>query len=197
MKQLLLFLTVLLLPISALAEQPITETTAKPLSIGITKSLYLPPEMYGHWSVTGTLVNSNSDSFFNPVVHDIWVLERQGEQVVLSNPVSGASANVEVDKVEGSTATFHHMVVNKSRIMFEMPTITVLGDRLTGVSVNKFQRIRKGKVVQSAYGHYRLEAQRIGQDRLKFKPEEEAEDEIEFEIEEVLPRRPSDNPLYH
>lgn len=156
---------------------------AKPLSISISKTLYLPPEMYGQWSVTGRLVESNTERFFNPVVHDVWVLERRGDEVVISNPANGASAAIEVDEVDGNTATFHRMVMNGSnKIYFEMPTISVTGDHLVGYTINKFQLVKDGKIKKSYYARYQLDAQRIGGSSVKFRNEEV---EPALDVEEV------------
>lgn len=155
----------------------------KPLSASISKSLYLPPDMYGHWSVTGTLIDASSNSRFNPIVHDIWILEKQGDQIVVTNPVTNASASIEVDKVDGNTATFHRMMVNDNKVVLEMPTLTVEGDSLTGINIYKSQRIKNGKIVKSYYGKYRLEAKRIGRSRVKFRDDNGLRPQ--FEIEEV------------
>lgn len=162
--------------------------TSKPLSVTVTKSLFLPPEMYGHWSVSGFLEETNAPDFFNPTVHDIWILDRTEDQVILSNPATGASASVQVDKVHGNTATFHRMVtVDQKKLFYEMPTITVAGDTLSGITFNKYQRVRNGQVVRSYFAKYRLEARRVGDSRTKFKSEEEQEN-LDFEVEDIQQR---------
>lgn len=177
-----------LAPISPInGDIPQGTTAAAPLSVTITKSLYLPPQMYGHWSVTGTLTETNADWFFNPVVHDIWILDRENDQVTISNPVTGATASVNVDKVDGNTATFHRMVVSKTnKVFFEMPTITVDGDRMTGTTINKYQHLNDGRIDKSYYARYRLEAHRISPSRLKFR---DGNAPVNFEIEDI--RTPS------
>jgi hypothetical protein len=157
----------------------------KPLSATISKTLYLPPDMYGQWSVTGTLQETNAQEFFSPVVNDIWVLERVGNQVMISNPANGASAAVSVDRVEGNQATFHRQgPAGRNRFFQEIPTISVSGDVLVGRSVNKIQYIKNGQVSREYYAVYGLQATRIGAARTLFKPEE-AWQEPDIEIEEI------------
>ncbi|MEB3285949.1 MAG: hypothetical protein VKJ04_00445 [Vampirovibrionales bacterium] len=153
----------------------------KPLKISISRSEYLPDDMYGYWSVTGTLMESNSPDYFNRLVHNIWVLEQSGEKVVVSNPVNGASASIDVDKVEGQTATFHRTVILKGgKIFFEMPTVTVNVDRLDGTTINEIRYLRNGRVTRSYFAKYRLVARRIGGEKVRM-PAFEGSPEIQID----------------
>lgn len=177
------YLLVILLGLALLGFAPKARAQyeeGKPLTATISKTLYLPPEMYGQWSVTGSIIETNAPEFFNQTVHDIWVLDRLDDVVVVSNPVSGASASIQVERVEGNTATFYRMTNSKSgRVFFEMPTITVNGNTLSGQTVNKVQTIKNGKVIRSYYARYSLQARRIGAPSAKFLNEEASPD---FEI---------------
>jgi hypothetical protein len=160
-----------------------------PLSVTVSKTLYLPPAMYGQWSVSGVLLETNGREYFSPTVNDIWILAREGDRVVLSNPANGASAEVRVDRVEGERATFYREgMLGRNRAFQETPTITVLGDVLTGQSVNKIRFLKNGVPVREAYAIYRLEAQRIAGARTRFLPEEHP-DAPDIRIEDVRPAR--------
>jgi hypothetical protein len=160
----------------------------KPLSVTISKSLYLPPAMYGQWSVVGTLVHTNAPEYFNPVVNDIWMLERVGDQVMISNPANGASAAISVDKVEGNRATFHRSgVAGRNKVFQEAPTITVNGDTLAGTTTNRIRYLKDGQVVREYFAVYQLEANRISAARVQFRPEN-GMGGPDIEIEEVRRR---------
>lgn len=162
-----------------------TVYSGKPLSATISKTLYLPPAMYGQWSIVGTLIESNARERFSPVVNDTWILQREGNQVTISNPANGASATVSVDKVEGDQATFHRIVPDgRNRLYQETPTITVKDDTLVGQCLNQISYVREGEIQKEYYGLYRLEATRISGPRVRFKPETEFEDP-DIQIEEV------------
>src|SRR6478609_4856215 len=62
----------------------------KPITVTVSKTLYLPPDMYGQWSVTGEMLDSNAPEQFSSKLSDIWILEREGDQVIVSNPATGA-----------------------------------------------------------------------------------------------------------
>jgi hypothetical protein len=158
---------------------------AKPLTATVTHTLYLPPAMYGEWNVTGTLIESNAPDLFTPNVSDIWLLEREGSQITVTNPVNGANAAISVDKAEGDQATFHRSgTAGKHAIYQEIPTITVHGDTFNGQSLNKIQQIKNGQILSEVYGVYRLEATRISAARARFHPESQQQDP-DLEIEEV------------
>jgi hypothetical protein len=140
--------------------------------VGVQKTNVLPPEMYGDWSVTATLLDANNLALFAPVVSEIWRLEEAGNAVTLSNPNTGASATVSVDKVEGSKATFHRVQYGpnlKERIS-ETPTLLVTDNEMVGITVNQMDFLRDGVVVKSYRGRYQIQAQRIGLPRVKFGP---------------------------
>jgi hypothetical protein len=160
-------------PKSLLAPPKASGVGAVPLTITVSKTLYLPPAMYGQWNLSGMLVESNAAGVFNPILNDIWLLDRQGDQVVVENPTTGARAAVQVDQVNGDTASFHRVVpAGRNRLYFENPTITVTGDRLVGQSVNRIRVIEAGQVRREYYAVYKLQATRISGARTQFRPEE-------------------------
>lgn len=169
-----------------LPEDVIEEEGVAPLKASISQSAYLPPAMYGHWSLRATLIRSNRPEVFSQTIQDVWVLERIGEQVIVSNPATGGSAAVQVDQVVNDTATFHHKVPEgPKRFFLEQPTVTVAGDRLYGQTLNRVVFYRPGDAKPVVYyGLYTLEAERLGGARLEFgrKPSSE---HLEFDIAPV------------
>lgn len=166
---------------------PVPKSAPAPFQVSVTKTLYLPPAMYGQWNVVGTLLETNAEDFFNPVVNDIWMLERSGDAVVITNPANGASAAVSVDEVRDNQATFSRRTdTGRNRIYSESYTIAVNGDTMVGFSINRRTSYdRHGRVVKTYYGRYRMEATRIGGGRIQFKPE--VQEEPSFVIEDVQP----------
>jgi len=156
-----------------------------PLTATVTHTLYLPPAMYGQWNVKGTLIQTNAPDQFSPNVNDIWLLEREGNQVTVTNPVSGAYATISVDKTDGDQATFHRSGTAGDHAVFqEIPTITVHGDSFNGQELNKIQTLRNGQIIAEVYGLYHLEASRISAARTRFHPETEQQSP-DLQIEEI------------
>ncbi|MBY0402515.1 MAG: hypothetical protein K2X66_01330 [Cyanobacteria bacterium] len=169
------------------------QVTVQPLEATISTTNFLPPAMYGQWSVMATLIESNTPNFFTPQVTEIWVLEQSGNSVTISNPANGASATINIDKVKGNTATFHRMQYSRpERRILESPTVTVDGDLMVGTTLNALEVVKNGKVVQGFYSKYSLKAERLGGARVKFGQSNFGSPEPdEFVIEKV---RHSDDP---
>jgi hypothetical protein len=142
----------------------------KPLSASVSKSLYLPPAMYGQWTVTGTVRETNMPDLI-PVANDIWVLQRSGDDITITNPTNGASAAINVDAVNGDTATFHRAGGTDRMNRSEVVTLTVQGDTLYGRNLRREEVIRKGKVVRVNYALFELQGTRISGASAVFRPD--------------------------
>jgi hypothetical protein len=139
------------------------------LSTGIEKTLVLPNGMYGQWQVQASLLETTRPDLFPEVVNDIWILERFGAAVRLSNPATKASATVFVDEVSDNSAAFHHTSENKQERFVERPRITLLNDSLVGYTAIERQRLNSaGNATYTATARYRLEAYRLGQPQARF-----------------------------
>jgi hypothetical protein len=139
------------------------------LSTGIEKTLVLPQGMYGQWQVQATLLETTRPDLFPEVVNDIWILERYGAAVRLTNPATKASATVFVDEVSEASAAFHHTSENRQERFVERPRITLLNDSLVGYTAIERQRLDKaGSATYTATARYRLEAYRLGQPQARF-----------------------------
>ncbi|MBX2861136.1 MAG: hypothetical protein KTR14_07870 [Vampirovibrio sp.] len=168
------------LPPQSAAETPATkmnapivlpeDTEAPAFKLGIATTQYLPQEMYGQWSMTATLEETTAPRMFSPIIHDIWVLARDGDAVTVTNPKTGASATVHVDEVHNNTATFHRRFVPPKgrRVFQEQPTVTVDTDHLYGRTLLKFSRIRRNGTKKTYFARYHLEGERIGGERVTF-----------------------------
>lgn len=145
-------------------------THMKPLTATVSKTLYLPPAMYGQWTVTGMVRETNIPNLV-PLANDIWVLQREGDAVTITNPTNGASAAVNVDKVEGNTATFHRSGQSGKMLRSETVTLTVNGDHLHGKNLRREEVVKNGKVVKVNYALFELQGTRISGGSAVFRPE--------------------------
>jgi hypothetical protein len=148
----------------------------------------LPQEIFGQWNLSAQLLNTDDPTTYSPTMSEIWLLEKQGDQLIINNPATGGHASIAVEKVEGKTAFLSREIqVDRRHSIQENFTIRVSGDTLTGQSLHKVRTLKDGRIVRETFGLYKIEAQRIGQSSAQFRPG--ASKDPDIEIEEIKFRR--------
>jgi hypothetical protein len=174
----------------------------KPFQLSVSESRFLPPDMYGQWSVRATLIRTNMPvEDISEVVYDIWLLENVGDTVSISNPATGAQASISVDEVNGNTAKFHRKVVSPGRVFIEQPTVTVDGDVMLGRTVHRYIRIKNSGKTLTWFAEFDIRAERLHDGRVKMGKDV---GELQFEIEDIqdgppvkkLPAETVDSTMY-
>lgn len=117
----------------------------------------LPEDFYGTWSVISTLIDTNNPGLFRHRSADIWTFERKGEVITLSNPVSGATASITVNEVEGNTATFTRTKDEPELKETETPKITVQGDYFSGTDTIIMKHFWHGQRIKTDIVKYKIE----------------------------------------
>ncbi len=103
------------------------------LSAGVSVN-EIPKEFFGSWKVTGKLDNTNSYQTFKPQSFDIWTLSRNGDIVILKNPLSGASAEVSLKAVEGNLIIFTRQVKYDNKILTDTVSLRLQNGRFSGLN---------------------------------------------------------------
>lgn len=132
------------------------------LSGSIVKSNELPQELYGTWSVTSVVIESNQSDYFRGKVSDIWTLQKNQKKITLTNPSTGATASITVDEVQGKTATFTRTADNGKEKEYEQVKITVDKDRFWGSDTIKIDYFNnKGKYLFTSVVKYDVSGKKI------------------------------------
>lgn len=66
----------------------------------------IPPEIFGTWQRTRTLLESTFPNPHEPLELGYWTIEKRDNQLILTNPDNGASTAIQLQAVHGKTATF-------------------------------------------------------------------------------------------
>jgi hypothetical protein len=145
-------------------QQMASATEASPfLSAGVQATLLLPNGMYGQWQVQASLLEATDPELFPAVVNDIWLLERLGNTVRLTNPATKASATIFVETVQGNSAAFYHVSTAPGTEIKENPHLTLVQDTLVGYTlIDRNWLTRSGALKKASSAHYKLVAQRLG-----------------------------------
>lgn len=183
-KVLTVLLLLVMLPVWSQQNEYATPEDLPTFQLHASQSQYLPPAMYGTWSIHATVLKSNAPPWLHaPAATELWTLAKEGDEITLKNIVTNASASIQVDKVEGDTATFHHVANAPTRRIqvVETPTVTVDGDHLSGInrqSVILFDR--KGNISATYDLEIRIEGTRLAGAKVTFGNSEEPP--LEFEV---------------
>lgn len=123
-----IFFTILMLLISSavFAEDLI-------LSTGVSIN-EIPKAFFGSWRVTAKLVDTNSYGTFKPQSADLWNLSRVGDKITLSNPFSGANAEISVKTVEGNLVVFSKRAPYDNKVLTDTVTIRLSGNSFSGIN---------------------------------------------------------------
>jgi hypothetical protein len=166
----------MLVPVWSQEVQDLPQPEMPTFKLNVIRDQYLPPAMYGTWSITATVLRSDAPTWLHsPGSHEIWSLAKINDEIILKNEANNAVTSIEVDRVEGNTATFHHEAKVPSRKIriIETPTVTVDGDYLSGINrQNIIVQDRQGKVMQTYHLEIRLEGTRLTGANVVFKDTE-------------------------
>ena len=123
-----IFFTILMLLISSavFAEDLI-------LSTGVSIN-EIPKAFFGSWRVTAKLVDTNSYGTFKPQSADLWNLSRVGDKITLSNPFSGANAEISVKTVEGNLVVCSKRAPYENKVLTDTGTIRLSGNSFSGIN---------------------------------------------------------------
>lgn len=127
----------------------------------------LPEEIYGTWAVKSTIIETNNPHLFNRKSLDLWVFGRIGEFITLSNPLTGATSSIIVNKVVGKKAKFVRRKIGKYYTETETPEIIIEENSFSGTDTIIFEHFRKGEIYKTDVVKYKLEGLKLSGPALK------------------------------
>ncbi len=94
----------------------------------------VPDALFGSWRVSAKLEDSNSYGTFKPQSIDFWTLSRVGDKITLSNPFSGANAEVSLKSVEGNVIVFSKKAPYDNKMLTDTITLRLSDNTFTGIN---------------------------------------------------------------
>lgn len=94
----------------------------------------IPKAFFGSWRVNAKLEDTNSYATFKPQSTDLWNLSRVGDTVTLSNPFSGANAEISVKTIEGNLIVFSKKAPYDNKVLIDTVTIRLNDNSFTGIN---------------------------------------------------------------
>jgi len=128
---------------------------------GVTK---VPEMIFGIWRVKSVCIETDSPATFKDKNIDLWNISQKDGVIYLSNPFSGASAQVQVNTASQNNITFTKSGRYDGKILDDTVTITISGENFTGVDKLELKTISDvdGRVMKTESAKYALKGEKIG-----------------------------------
>lgn len=127
MKRILIIFSIFLLVIGKIFAEEFT------LQAGVSIN-DIPKAFFGSWRVNAKLEDTNSYTTFKPQSVDMWNLSRVGDKVTLSNPFSGANAEISVKTIEGNLIVFSKKAPYDNKVLIDTVTIRLNENSFSGIN---------------------------------------------------------------
>lgn len=135
---------------------------AEVLQGGVSAIDMLPSEFYGTWSVISTRIETNNEELFKERTSDIWILQRVGDEITLTNPTTRATATISIDEVKDNKAKFSRSGGNRFTQETESAEITINNDSFSGVDSLEMKKFSTdNKLLENNVVKYKLEGKKI------------------------------------
>lgn len=126
----------------------------------------VPQEFFGDWKVESVCTRTTNEKMFGGNSLDIWTLTRNGDTIILANPLSGAKAQVAVNDVKGKTVKFKKRTEFPGEISTETPILTIDGDNFTGIDKISIKLFQNGKLIREDYVEFKVKGTKISGESL-------------------------------
>jgi hypothetical protein len=103
------------------------------LSAGVSVN-QIPKTFYGTWRITAKLDDTNSYATFKPQSVDMWTLSRINDVITLSNPFSGAKAEIQLKAVEGNLVIFSKKAPYDNKMLTDTVSIRLDKNNFSGIN---------------------------------------------------------------
>ena len=157
MKKYLVFFLFLIITItSAVADE------VKTLSAGISVN-DIPKTLFGSWRIVAKLDDSNSYGTFKPQSADMWTLTRTGDIITLSNPFTGANAEITVKAVEGNLVVFSKKAPYDNKVLTDTVSIRINKNNFTGINTLTLEQFSliDGHLLKTENARYIIKGEKI------------------------------------
>lgn len=132
------------------------------LTAGISVN-QIPKTFFGTWRVTAKLDDSNSYGTFKPQGSDIWTLTRIGDIVTLSNPYTGAKAQITLKAVEENLIIFTKKAPYDNKILTDTVSIRIDKNNFKGINTLSLDTLSNidGHVIKTETARYLINGEKI------------------------------------
>ena len=131
----------------------------KLLTATITK---VPQSFFGTWRVVSNRIDTDAPGVFKENSLDIWNLSRTFDVITLSNPFSGAKAEIILDRVDTDYIVFTKKGKYGQKVLTDTVELNLKGDSFVGTDTLRMDTYFEGKIVKTQSAQYYLNGEKIG-----------------------------------
>ena len=154
------FLIIFILIISVFMQ--VSAEESMPLSAGISIN-EIPKTFYGSWRIVAKLDDTTNYGIFKPQSVDMWTLSRIGDTISLSNPFTGANAEITLKAVEGNLIVFSKKAPYDNKMLTDTVSIRLDKNTFTGINSLKLESFSQvdGHLLKSETARYIIKGEKI------------------------------------
>ena len=123
----------------------------------------VPDTFFGSWRVSSVRVETDSPISFKEKGIDLWNLSMENGVINLSNPFSGAVAEIKVEDASSNSVTFTKVGKYDNKMLTDKVTITINGDDFSGTDELKLDTISDvdGSIRKTETAIYSIKGEKI------------------------------------
>ena len=125
----------------------------------------VPKNFFGVWRVSSVLSDTDSPAIFKENGVDLWNIYSSNNVIYLSNPFSGASAQVEISKVEGKNFIFTKNGRYNNKLLTDTVSITISGDSFVGTDELELKTVSDvtGEIIKTENAKYKITGEKLSE----------------------------------
>lgn len=123
----------------------------------------VPQAFFGTWRVISSRIDTDSPMTFKEKSLDLWNLTRSNNVITLSNPFSGAKADIVIDSINNSEIVFRKSGKYEDKLLTDTVKIKLDGDNFTGfdfIRLDTYSGVN-GKIIKTETAKYSLKGEKI------------------------------------
>ena len=123
----------------------------------------VPKTLFGSWRVIAKLDDTNSYGTFKPQSADMWTLTRIGDTITLSNPFTGANADITVNAIEGNLVVFSKKAPYDNKILTDTVSIRIDKNNFSGINTLSLDTLSNvdGHILKTETARYLIKGEKI------------------------------------
>lgn len=129
----------------------------------------IPDGFFGTWRVSARIIETDSPEIFKEKTVDLWNILQVGDVIKLSNPFSGASAEITIKNTENKNIEFSKTDKYGNKILTDTVEITITEDTFSGFDTLKLDTKSEidGSIRKTSNAKYLIKGERISGQKIK------------------------------